>query len=364
MRFVPLFTSLFAIAVLSGVLAACSPSAPAPGEPVAWTMAVTGDTVLSRRVERDTFEARDYTHAFGDLVPFMKSIDVFMTNLECQISDRGEPMDKGEARPFHFRAHPLMVNALKETGIDIVTVANNHGMDYGWDALLQTIDLCRRAGITVVGGGRNAVEAAAPGFVEGGGNRILFIGFQATATQLGAGPFTPGVNAARHEESDHFVRLAKNALEAVDEPYDLAMITIHWGPNYRTQPTDKQRDIARRLIDAGYDGVLCHSAHQFLGVELHQGKPIIHDAGNFICDFLPVEPHWNDRNIVFVLHYDGTDLQRIECVPIFREGQITNHAEPLVAQQIAGRFMHMCNALGTETAINEEGRVVIEVGSP
>ncbi|MCP4608451.1 MAG: CapA family protein [Planctomycetes bacterium] len=327
----------------------------------AWTMGIGGDTLLCRRVERDTLNSNDFTYAFGDMPAFMTKLDLFFCNLECQIADVGRKMDKGEVKPFYFRAKPEMVRALVDSGIDIVTIANNHGMDYGPEALLQTIELCRKNGIVIVGGGRNSAEAAAPGFVEAVGLRIGFVGFHSTYTMMSAGPDTAGVNAARYQESDHFLSAVRVALIKARKEADVVVFTVHWGPNYRREPTNKQRRIARQILDMGYDVFIAHSAHQFLGVEIHNGKPIIHDAGNFVVDFYPVEPYWNDRNMMFVLHFKGTQVQYVEAVPIYRTGTVTNFATVDIAETICDRFGSMCAALDTEFKKTEDNKILISV---
>ena len=327
----------------------------------AWTMGVGGDTDLCRRDERDTLKANDFTYAFGDMVDRMQKLDLFFCNLECQIADVGRKMDKAQDRPFHFRANPVMVRALVESGVDVVTIANNHGMDYGSDALLQTIDLCRTNGIEIVGGGRNATEAAAAGFVEARGLCVGFVGFQSTLTMMNAGPDTAGVNAVRYQQSDHFLAAAEAALTKARKKADVVVFTVHWGPNYRREPTKKQRRIARQILDMGYDVFIAHSAHQFLGVEIHNGKPIIHDAGNFVVDFYPKENNWGDRNLMFVINFRGTKVQSIEAVPIYRTGSVTNFATGQRARAICERFSNMCAVLGTEVEKKPDDRILISL---
>jgi poly-gamma-glutamate capsule biosynthesis protein CapA/YwtB (metallophosphatase superfamily) len=332
-----------------------------PPNTKAWSMGVGGDTLLCRRVERDTLKTNDFTYAFGDMPPLMKKLDLFVCNLECQIADVGRKMDKGEEKPFYFRAKPRMVRALTDSGIDIVTIANNHGMDYGPEALMKTIELCRNNGIEIVGGGRNATEAAAPGFVEAAGLRVGFVGFQSTYTMMNAGPDTAGLNAVRYQASGHFLAAVRAALIKARKEADVVVFTVHWGPNYRQEPTNKQKQIARQILDMGYDVFIAHSAHQFLGVEIHNGKPIIHDAGNFVVDFAPVKPYWNDRNLMFVLHFRGTKVQQIEAIPIYRTGTVTNFATGDIAENIYDRFRSMCAVLGTEVKKTDNNRILISV---
>jgi len=326
-----------------------------------WNFGLAGDTMLARRVQEDSLEAGDVTYSFGNMPGVMEQMDLFFCNLECQISDVGFKMDKAQKKAFYFRADPRMAEALSATGVDVVNLANNHAMDYGPDALLETIELCRDNGVVTFGAGKNHKDAADPGFVEAAGLKIAFIGFHSGTTRMLAGPYTPGINSIRYQESEHFLAAAQAALARIRDKTDLVVFSIHWGPNFRTEPTDKQRRLARAILDMGYDVFVAHSAHQFLGIEIYNNKPIIHDAGDFVVDFQPVEGRWADRNLIFVLHYDRKQLQRIETIPIYLQGTRTNLAEGTIAKSICDRFQKMCDDLGTETEITSEYRVIIEI---
>jgi poly-gamma-glutamate synthesis protein (capsule biosynthesis protein) len=327
-----------------------------------WRFGIGGDTVLTRRVERATLAAGNMTLAFGDMVPFLRELDLFFLNLEGQIADQGGREYKGLNRSMIFTpAKPQMVNALVESGVDVVTIANNHGMDYGPEALLQTIEICREAGLTIVGGGRNAAEAAAPGYASVGDRVILFAGLNSTGTLMNAGADTPGLAAAQSRHPGHFLAMAGTSLRLTKKTADMAVFTVHWGKNYRSEPSQGQRDLARQTLDLGYDVFIAHSAHQFLGVELHEGKPIIHDAGNFVVDFSPKKKYWNARNMVFVLHYEGTRLKLIEAIPIYREGVVTSFAKGAIAEEICERFANMSRELGTAVDCTADHRALILV---
>jgi poly-gamma-glutamate synthesis protein (capsule biosynthesis protein) len=317
--------------------------------------------MLARRVQRDSLAADDITYSFGNMPGVMKQMDLFFCNLECQISDAGFKMDKAQKTPFYFRADPRMAQALSATGIDVVNLANNHAMDYGPDALLETIELCRDNGVVTFGAGKDHKDAASAAFVNAAGLKVAFIGFHSGTTRMLAGPYTPGINSIRYQESEHFLAAAQAALARTRDKADLVAFSIHWGPNFRTEPTDKQRRLARAIIDMGYDVFVAHSAHQFLGVEVHNGKPIIHDAGDFVVDFQPVQGRWHDRNLIFVLHYDRKQLLKIEAIPIYLQGTQTNLAEGTMARSICDRFQNMCQDLGTQTEITSDNRVIIKV---
>ena len=316
---------------------------------------------MARRLEFDSIIARDFTFGFGDMTPYMRKLDLFFINLECQIAKTGSKMDKNERSPYHYRGKPEMIKALVETGVDVVTVANNHGMDYGPDALLETLEHCRKNGIVAVGGGANAREAAAPGFVRVNDLTVGFVGFNSVPPYMNAGSDLPGLNSVRHVESDHFLAAAKVCLQKARTKADVVVFTVHWGPNYRKKPTDKEREIAHGLLDMGYDVVIGHSAHQFLAVEVYKGKAIIHDAGNFAVDFKPVNRGWNDRNLMFVLYFKGNQLEKVEAIPIYRKASQTNFAKGEIAKSICERFVGMTEALGTNAVATDDHRVVVPV---
>jgi poly-gamma-glutamate synthesis protein (capsule biosynthesis protein) len=165
----------------------------------------------------------------------------------------------------------------------------------------------------------------------------------------------------RYQQSDHFLAAAEAALTKARKKADVVVFTVHWGPNFRQEPTKKQRRIARQILDMGYDVFIAHSAHQFLGVEIHNGKPIIHDAGNFVVDFYPKQNNWGDRNLMFVINFRDTKVQSIEAVPIYRTGSVTNFATGQIARAICERFSNMCAALNTEVEKSPDDRILISL---
>src|SRR5207253_8209602 len=123
------------------------------------------------------------------------SADAFVLNLECCISERGTPF-ADPRKPFFFRAPPVAAERLAELGVSAVTLANNHALDYGADALLDTIELVRAAGIAVAGAGGDERSAREPVLLEPAGARLRIVAVTDHPRQYAAGPDRPGVSYA------------------------------------------------------------------------------------------------------------------------------------------------------------------------
>lgn len=128
-------------------------------------LALAGDTMLGRKVaEAIAVTGPEYLFA-EEVVALTRSADLFVLNLECCISEDGRPW-ADPRKPFFFRAPPAATEVLNRLGVDCVTLANNHALDFGPQALLDTFDHLREAGIACVGAGRRLTEARAPAVLE------------------------------------------------------------------------------------------------------------------------------------------------------------------------------------------------------
>lgn len=200
-----------------------------------------------------------------------------MVNLETAVTDRGEPAPKA----FTFRAPASAFTALEAGGVDVATVANNHGMDFGRTGLQDTLAAARAAGFPVVGAGRNGRQAYAPHRMTVNGQRIAILG----ATQVlddhlvdewTAGPRKPGLASAKNEQ-----RLAR-AVRDARLTSDTVVVYLHWGLELSSCPTGSQKSLARRLVAAGADVVVGSHAHVLLGAGRMQQALVAYGLGNFV----------------------------------------------------------------------------------
>lgn len=206
----------------------------------------------------------------------IQAADFFMTNEEFPFSTRGTPAPD---KQFTFRVHPEKVKLMQEMGIDLVTLANNHALDYGRDAMLDTIDTLDHAGIRHVGAGKNLAEARKPDVVELNGRTFAFIGATRVYPEAdwAAGTDSAGMFSAY----DGGAQLAEE-VKAAKQQADYVIAYVHWGIEREETPNEVQESIAHRLVDAGADLVVGAHPHVLQGIEYYQGVPIAYSLGNFV----------------------------------------------------------------------------------
>ena len=279
----------------------------------------TGDVMLGRLVDRHQ-RNRLPEAVWGEMLDRLRSLDGLFLNLECCLSTRGRRWTR-TYRPFHFRADPAWaIPALRTAGVDWVALANNHVLDYGPEALVDTLDHLDRAGIDHAGAGRTLEEAREPSLVAvaDGALTVGLVSFTDNTPEYAATPDSPGTAYVEIDHTDDrtraIVRESLSALRA-SEP-DLLVASLHWGPNMVESPPDAFRDFALWLVEQGVDVVHGHSAHVFQGIEVDKGKLICYDTGDFVDDYA-VDPELrNDRSFLFELHIerDGK-LRELRLVP-------------------------------------------------
>ncbi len=269
-----------------------------------FTLIAVGDIMLNRGVgNRITL--------FGPHFPFeptaalLRRYDIAFANLESPISTIGKPMPRKE---IHFRASPNSALGLINAGIDVVSLANNHALDYGAPALFETMDILAKNGIAYIGAGMNNVAAhRAANFIKND-IKISFLAYsakfyltvEATAEQ-------PGVAIIDTEQMKADIKQAK-------EWADIVCVSFHWGWEYSDHPTDKDRELAHLVIDAGANLVIGHHPHVIQGVEVYNGGLICYSLGIFIFDQQTPPTH---RGLMLQCTYSPKKLLRAELLPVY-----------------------------------------------
>ena len=241
----------------------------------AWpiTLAFGGDVHFSDYVAR---LLDDPATRMADLRPFLAGADVAMVNLETAITARGSEAPK----EFHFRTTPAALSALKTTGVDVVTMANNHAVDYGPLGLQDTLAAVGSSPVPVVGIGADAAHAYAAAYLTVRGVRVAVLG----ATQVpdwtlatwSATASRPGVASAATP-----ARLAA-AVRAARARADVVVVYLHWGTDYATCPNSLQQQTAKALADAGADVVVGSHAHRLQAGGWLGRAYVDYGLGNFI----------------------------------------------------------------------------------
>src|SRR5438105_6720320 len=301
--------------------------------------------MLGRGVAERLKESPPQSLFAPDLAEVFREADLVVLNLECCISARGTPWP-APGKPFFFRAPPAAVETLVYLGVDCVTLANNHALDFGFDALLDTLGHLSAAGIACVGAGKDVDEARAASVLQAKGLRLGVLGVTDHPGDFAATHDRPGVAFADlRRGAPEWLLHAIAAVEA-----DVILVTPHWGPNMASDPVAHVRQAGPRLIQAGATVVAGHSAHVFQGVEGH----VLYDLGDFIDDYVVDPVLRNDLGLVFLLTLDSQGPLRLEAVPIALEFCHTRLADPVEAEWIRRRFRQACSALATEVHEQEE----------
>ena len=289
-----------------------------------------------------------------EVVEAARAADAFVLNLECCVSDRGEPWPDPH-KPFFFRAPPEAVDALVDLGVDCVTLANNHALDFGEVALLDTFRHLDDAGITWAGAGRDVERAQAPALLDVAGLRVAVIGVTDHPYDFSATTERAGVAYAELRLG----RLPDWLHGAIATDADVVVVTPHWGPNMVAEPVGHVRLVGPQLVEAGATLVAGHSAHVFHGVQ----GPLLWDLGDFVDDYAVHPSLRNDLGLLWFVTLDATGPSRVEALPLKLDYCHTRVADGDDAAWIERRFVDACRAFGTEAGV-QGGRLVAEAGPP
>lgn len=319
-------------------------------------VALAGDTMLGRGVAERLAEEPSAVLVAREVVEVAREADLVLLNLECCISERGEPWPD-PFKPFFFRAPPAAVETLVDLGTSCVTLANNHALDYGTEALEDTFGYLEDAGISWVGAGPDLRRAHMPVLLEAGGLSVAITGVTDHPAAYAAGPQHPGVAYAdlRSAVPRWLVEAASSSKDVYSQAPDVVVVMPHWGPNMVSSPVPHVRRSAATLVESGATLVAGHSAHVVHGI---QGS-VLYDLGDFIDDYATDPQLRNDLGLLFVANIDVRGLTRIEAVPLSLDYCHTRLATGEDAAWVARRFRIACAEFGTDV-IEEAGRLVIE----
>jgi gamma-polyglutamate biosynthesis protein CapA len=239
-----------------------------------YTLLFTGDIMLSRAVGLRIAGQKDWSFPFHLIADTLRTADLRYGNLECPVSDRGRNLH----HLYSFRADPRVIEGLKAAGFNVVSQANNHAYDWGPEALLDTLQRLRAAGIQPVGAGQNILAAHYPLLVRVGGLRIAFLAYvNIDPKEAAAGVDRPGVAWLDPAQALADIRFARPLA-------DLIVVCPHWGVEYALQPTREQVELAHQMIDAGADMIVGSHPHVVQPLENYHDHWIAYSLGNFVFD--------------------------------------------------------------------------------
>ena len=309
------------------------------------TLAAAGDILLDRGVARAMKQAGENRYPLLRTAAIFRHADLAFANLECPLSDRGSQINM-------FRGRPEYVETLTYGGFNLISLANNHILDYGVVAMLDTMAHLDAAGIVHAGVGENIFEARRPRILEIKGVKVAFLAY----TEVGEG-FTytriphqwaatselPGAAPARADFLRQDVKAARS--EA-----DLVIVSMHWGKEYDHRPTDFQKALGRIAMDAGADLVIGHHPHVIQGIEFRGRGAIAYSLGNFIFD---QETYNRRQGLILEAAFDRGGLRQLAFKPT-----LIRRCQPEVATGKTGReILTLLAGLSAELAGGQKNGV-------
>lgn len=284
-------------------------------EPGKTTLAFVGDVGFAQgyaTINKYRSNGSDIHNSIDEgVLNTMQSVDIMMANNEFPYSDRGTPI---AGKTYTFRADPKDVHIMKDMGVDIVSLANNHAYDYGADALIDTVDTLNDAKLPFVGAGKNFDEASHPVYFHVNGHVISYV--SATQIERYGNPETREATA----DSPGVLRTLDpaKAVEAIKEAKsnsDFTVMYVHWGSESTDLVEKSQRDLAKAYAEAGADLIIGDHSHCLQGIDYEGDVPVFYSLGNFWFNSKTL-----DTCIVRATLDNDCKLSALEFIPCIQRG--------------------------------------------
>lgn len=310
----------------------------------------------------------NFAYIWGDALEELERArpDVRIINLETSVTTSD---DYWEGKGVNYRIHPDNLQALTAAKIDYCSLANNHVLDWGYTGLTETLETLRKMGVQSAGADQNIKEAEAPAVmvVEGKGRVIVFsYGLETSGIPFSwpASEDKPGVNLLK-DLSDQTVRHIQASIEAVKQPGDIVVASIHWGSNWGYNIPAEHTEFAHKLIEeAGVHLIHGHSSHHVKGIEVYQGKLILYGSGDFLNDYEGIPGYESFRNDLALMYFASLDpstgqLVQLQLTPVQIKRFKANRASRADVLWLGEILNREGKKLGTQVEINQDNTLTL-----
>jgi poly-gamma-glutamate capsule biosynthesis protein CapA/YwtB (metallophosphatase superfamily) len=323
------------------------------------SLAFVGDVMLGRLVNQH-LKQESPEYVWGNTLPILKKADGLICNLECTVSDRGEPWSV-TPKVFHFRSDAKNITALAKAGVTIASLANNHALDYGYGALEDTLTLLDSAEISHAGAGANLDAASTPAVASIKNQTIAMLAFTDNQPDWRAQMEIPGVLFVPIDPRDRRAQALFKTVAQLKAKSDVVVVSAHWGGNWGYDVSDEHIEFAHRLVLAGADVVFGHSPHVCRAVEIYRGRPILYSCGDFIDDYAVDALEPNDESFIFKVLFTDKVPTAVHLYPTL----IYNFQARLADERgrvIAARMQQLLEQFETTAEWDKkEGRLVVSL---
>ncbi len=271
------------------------------------TIVAVGDIMLANRYT-PYLKKHGYDFPFTYTQPITSSADIAFGNLEAPMSLNNKNKRK---KQFAFRAHPDTVKSLLYAGFDVLSLANNHILDFGQKAFYDTLQILKKNNIQYIGGGANRQEAEAMKIIETKGIKIGFLGFSKTyPVAFYAGKNRPGTATTG-------VKKLRTIIKKNKDKVDFLVVSFHWGKEYTWKPRSYQISLARTAIDSGALIVLGHHPHCIQPVEKYKNGIIAYSLGNFAFGSYGRPPKRKaDKSLILKIYLNKKKIMGVKILPL------------------------------------------------
>ncbi|NEO18611.1 MULTISPECIES: CapA family protein [unclassified Moorena] len=313
-----------------------------------------GDVMMTRRWENtpDSFIPKYGVNAiFEPTREIFAQGDINFANLETPLSDRGTPHP---SKFVKFHTKPEYVSGLTYAGINVVSLANNHTLDFSEEGLQQTIDVLNANNIKHFGSGMNLEAAAKPLLMEIHGIKIAFLGFSGITGKQPPWLYADVDRAGSMRLTSHYL---EEGIKTVRDQADVVIVSIHGGKEYSSEP-GSWRELEHLAIDLGADLIVSHHPHVLQGVEMYKGKLIAHSLANFVFD----QPWFETLpSMILTCKIDKDGVFEAFFHPIYRADYVPKSVRGNLANSIIKEIADYSSKFSTLVLPEENiGRIILD----
>lgn len=317
-----------------------------------------GDVMLGRGV-RQAILRHGPDYPLAPVAGLMRGAELALVNLECALTASTTRWD-GVPKGFYFGAPPAAIGTLTNAGVDLVSLANNHALDFGVAGLRDTLRALHGAGIDAAGAGSMLAAARAVVVLDRGPVRFGMAAFCNHQADFAAQPGRAGIAYIDLDDEPAALALLRAALAALRRrAVDWPILSLHWGPNMVARPSPQFRRLAHAAVGMGWKMVFGHSAHVFQGIEIADGCPILYAAGDLVDDYQVDRVLRNDHQLLFELELTRERLRRLTLHPVLIDACQAQFARGEDFRWIAHRMTTLCAEFGTRVH-QDGGKIWVE----
>ncbi|MBA1334689.1 MAG: hypothetical protein HPY66_2593 [Firmicutes bacterium] len=318
-------------------------------------MAAVGDIMLAR-VVGSRIRNNSVNYPFEKTSFITSRADISFGNLETTLATSGTRLP---GKVIWFQAAPETSIGLKNAGFDVLSLANNHILDYDTPALMETIATLETLGIGYVGAGENLEQARRPIVVVKNDVRVGFLAYNEFYNYYWSNSYKRTFEATQDIAGTAPMKaeLIEEDIKKLRNLCDILVVSLHWGIEESNKVTKEQQELAHRIIDWGADMILGHHPHVLQGMEFYKGKLIAYSLGNFVFD---QNDENNKQSMILEIFLEDNNVKEVHAYPIY----IMDKSQPQIPQNqqkkiITKKITDLCRTFGTEGRV-EDDRIIFE----